>query len=608
MNSFRQFCRFAAVVILGTLACRGIARAAGRGVNGSPHDLLTSAVASDPLDRVCVFCHTPHNARPVDGPLWSRPLSGAIYQTYHSPTLKAAASTDTPLGQPTGASRLCLSCHDGTIALGSYTGSNGAGLPLPPGAANLGTDLSDDHPISFAYAASVAGGAELAPAGPLNARVKLDAAGMVQCTSCHDPHDNEFGNFLVMNNSNAGSPLCVACHQPAGWPSSVHNPAVTADPSLSAACLACHEVHSAPGPSQLLKYATEDELCYSCHGGSVSPPPPNVHALSAVAATARSAVVQSPTSVVSAAVNVKPLFGPSLYRHPVELFRGSGGKKDQLTAKQTRVTCSDCHNSHQVMGAGSSLPAGGALAGAVKGVRGISKDTHSAVVATAEYEICYKCHSGPYAGNFSGITESRPNRMIAEPDQMRRFDGMNPSFHPVTADRRTGGTSLLPQYQKEMVRISCTDCHNSDESKAAGGTGANGPHGSRYEHILIARYDMPPPATGQPYSTASYSLCFRCHSETYVMESGSGFVNKGVNEHAKHVISRGIPCFACHDPHGAPRARGATTANNAHLINFDRSYTSGVSVPIPLYVTNWQATGSCTVSCHKSGVTHAYAP
>ena len=62
--------------------------------------------------RVCVFCHAPHNASP-SGPLWNRAAPGSTYLPYSSSTAAAAP------GQPTGASLLCLSCHDGTIALGA---------------------------------------------------------------------------------------------------------------------------------------------------------------------------------------------------------------------------------------------------------------------------------------------------------------------------------------------------------------------------------------------------------------------------------------------------------------------------------------------------------
>ena len=63
--------------------------------------------------RICVFCHTPHNATP-ESPLWNRELEPQIYTVYASPTLRAGA-----LPQPFGPTKLCLTCHDGTIAMGA---------------------------------------------------------------------------------------------------------------------------------------------------------------------------------------------------------------------------------------------------------------------------------------------------------------------------------------------------------------------------------------------------------------------------------------------------------------------------------------------------------
>ena len=105
--------------------------------------------------QICVFCHTPHSAAP-SAPLWNRRSPGGTYTPYSSSTAIASP------GQPTGASILCLSCHDGTIALGEILSSStrismaGGVTTMPTGPGRLGTDLSDDHPISFAYTATLA--------------------------------------------------------------------------------------------------------------------------------------------------------------------------------------------------------------------------------------------------------------------------------------------------------------------------------------------------------------------------------------------------------------------------------------------------------------------
>ncbi|MBL8881220.1 MAG: cytochrome c3 family protein, partial [Phycisphaerales bacterium] len=189
----------------------------------SRHNLSASGpgpVRASTETEVCIFCHTPHGAS-GEAPLWNRTSSGANYTTYLSSTTKAA------IGQPTGSSRLCLSCHDGTIALGMVQSRtepipmSGGITTMPNGhPAHLGTDLSDDHPISFAYSSSLAAAnGQLRDPSALSGRVRLEN-GQLQCTTCHDPHDDANGSFLVMPNT--ASALCLECHAPNQWAGSSH--------------------------------------------------------------------------------------------------------------------------------------------------------------------------------------------------------------------------------------------------------------------------------------------------------------------------------------------------------------------------------------------------
>ena len=106
--------------------------------------------------QICIFCHTPHNSNPVAA-LWNRADIGSTYIPYTSSTTQSGA------GQPNGSSLLCLSCHDGTIALGnvlsrpSPIAMAGGVSTMPVNAPGyIGTDLSDDHPISFQYSSGLA--------------------------------------------------------------------------------------------------------------------------------------------------------------------------------------------------------------------------------------------------------------------------------------------------------------------------------------------------------------------------------------------------------------------------------------------------------------------
>ncbi|MBU5614603.1 cytochrome c3 family protein [Geomonas azotofigens] len=526
--------------------------------------------------RVCVFCHVPHNAT-TGTPLWSRPLSAETteYIPYRSSTLAATPKPD----RPTGASKLCLSCHDGTIALSSYAGSQNVGgtaIPREQGFTNpnLSTDLSDDHPISFAYTPALAVKSQLASPQSLPQEMRLEQGANLECTTCHDPHDNQYGNFLVLNNGDpnrpdyvAGSPLCTACHQPTNWGTSSHNNTQIA--SLATGCLGCHATHNAPWAVRLLRGVKQSDACLgNCHNG-----------------------------VEPASQNIKQLVGAGLYRHPVDDLVSDPvhDEKETLPAEKYHVQCVDCHNAHQVNSANAPMSSPPQVDGRLRGVR----IDNAGNVAANEYDVCYRCHAGDNAFRFASVTQTQANRVIIEANQAYRFDLRNPSFHPVAADRRGTGASLLASYQATMTRIYCSDCHGSSQSRKAGGTGPNGPHGSQYEHILLAQYFMPRVAdTRTPYNFSQYALCFRCHFDGYVMDSGSAFSNAGVNEHNKHVRERMIPCYVCHDPHGVSWRMQATPTNNAHLINLDKNYAAGAIVTSPVYVSSAAGQGSCTVNCH----------
>jgi predicted CXXCH cytochrome family protein len=123
-------------------------------------------------------------------------------------------------------SSLCLSCHDGTVAVNAQnnvsnntlgeamTGGTGAGSAFMSTAGNLGgtnTALSNDHPVNFTYADSTAADGTMltAATGQTVGTAKL-FTGKVQCASCHDVHDST--NVPFLRNTMSGSGLCLQCH------------------------------------------------------------------------------------------------------------------------------------------------------------------------------------------------------------------------------------------------------------------------------------------------------------------------------------------------------------------------------------------------------------
>jgi predicted CXXCH cytochrome family protein len=229
--------------------------------------------------EICVFCHTPHGAdvSTAGAPLWNKRFTTATAGTFSpyvvTSTLDGAYATDGTGsgGFLSGASLACLSCHDGTQAIdnllnapgsggmdatgggdsgrafvwtaGSNTNINAAGYLVSN--ANLGKDLSNDHPIGIRYC----GGGPVVSA-PTNACVDPDfvspssaligtstqfwvetgGAGRqktdmilynrnfalggtgpsVECASCHDVHSSQ-ALFLRMGSNNS-SQICLACH------------------------------------------------------------------------------------------------------------------------------------------------------------------------------------------------------------------------------------------------------------------------------------------------------------------------------------------------------------------------------------------------------------
>jgi len=185
--------------------------AVGQNIAGSAHDFSTETWNT--TDEICIVCHTPHNAdvTVADAPLWNHELTTSTFTLYTSPTL------DATLGQPTGSSKLCLSCHDGSVALENFSGAT-TGTHFITGGTLLGTDLSDDHPISFVYNTALAttdGGLNdpsVALSG-LGGTIAEDMlfGGTMQCASCHDVHNSAGVNDLLLK-SNSASALCLTCH------------------------------------------------------------------------------------------------------------------------------------------------------------------------------------------------------------------------------------------------------------------------------------------------------------------------------------------------------------------------------------------------------------
>lgn len=242
MIAFRKIVPLAAAVtaLLVSLVYQTDAAAPGPKVSaaGNKHNLsgqntgVNYKATNDPTNnprgqQICIFCHTPHNANVAgQAPLWNRAFSSQTFQRYTSTTLhiRHIGSAQYGVGaQPNGSSKLCLSCHDGVSKMGDLF----AGPAIPMSGSDVIAGLSSfnpttnkmltgHHPVSFVYLTGFNSAAQSGtiiaglPASyrfiPLSSAgkaklfdTKKNSNGWMQCTTCHDPHQNQSDEAICYN-------------------------------------------------------------------------------------------------------------------------------------------------------------------------------------------------------------------------------------------------------------------------------------------------------------------------------------------------------------------------------------------------------------------------
>lgn len=252
------------IALVALVSSLALAKVDKVGMIGGPHDLRYGQGYNSPVGgtdianqvngswvagtyTLCSFCHIAHKFKAEGGSgtpgelLWNHKLSTAQYTAYSSHYNSMPGGSTTPLsnGDTSNPSVLCLSCHDGTVAINeNYSDINNAKLgdvmiqeqyTIDPG------DIMRTHPINFSYDATLAtkDGTIKVPLNITNTNTpSVDAGGEIrlwntasvqnsmQCSTCHEPHSSAhlmFRDFTTAAGDRAASmgkswSWCLYCH------------------------------------------------------------------------------------------------------------------------------------------------------------------------------------------------------------------------------------------------------------------------------------------------------------------------------------------------------------------------------------------------------------
>jgi len=270
----------AAIIVMVGLA-RGHAWALGSespagGLTGTVHDFTGgfAGVTNTTTVGQCTFCHTPHGAITTTL-LWNHELSGQTYQWDTTATMAGTPYAKFADNAWLGPTAKCLSCHDGTVAIGAINwfdaGHGGPGAwpkggispwettPINPGHASLKgltsntatgqAQLAGIHPVAMPYpyngVASTYNGVTTGPnfipnqwqtTPPGNIRLYMETAGGgvsigyngaaavpaaaaglqgaagIECSSCHDVHNKITADGYLLVGKGTGTGTTYLCN------------------------------------------------------------------------------------------------------------------------------------------------------------------------------------------------------------------------------------------------------------------------------------------------------------------------------------------------------------------------------------------------------------
>ncbi len=569
------------------------------------------ADGSGPYDGVCEVCHTTtvHYTN----------VSGGVSDDRHNPAPQSCVSCH-PHNQGFYPVTDCFACHNAVTDMPGV-GPDGGRRQIVDNTGNgfgTGGDFKRYSHHVFGAIPSVSDCSKCHYMGDhMNGTVKL-----------LDP-DQGYLSVITYDPLNKASveTFCLNCHDAGGA-----NGAVTpfSDnlqvPVISAAlwnasshknnlsCLDCHDNghgsnkslmlgpfdYSGPGTGSDLMNE-EEAFCLQCHGGSGSANVKVQLAFSSYSNTATDYFKHNPQAtyrVHSADENDGNAFGGT-NRH---------------------VECVDCHNPHGVVSGTATAPA---MLPTLTGASGVTPLYNGPGAptgftwhnnASAEYEVCYKCHSSfttlptylpsgwdgaaLVADGLQKLTTGGVNNQIADNrDMAREFNPANKSFHPVMGTGTNAGinTQTFQTGWNSSSRMYCSSCHNNPMAANAGQ--GRGPHGSQNLHILDQRV---PGGAVANYKTnhntsvisSSNDVCGKCHQDASYWSNN---LNTRYPAHDAHINEYFGECYLCHDTHGSEQM---------HLINFNRNNPNCITSVTPNTQDAFNhavgSANSCVLTCHTT--------
>lgn len=211
-----------------------VATAADPELKATKHDFTSTGPVGSSFTgnagQWCMTCHTPHGGNSTQL-AWNQGLSTNATIGFGS-SQKTTAGTDLPtnIAAWSGTTKFCLSCHDGSVAVGTSSHDPWTTPVLITDADKIvgsGGNLSGTHPVGVPYAGETSAYnsitsqtsawnfetiADFSGSGVKLFKDPTTTARGIECATCHDPHNKQVYASAVKFLRVAPADLCQTCH------------------------------------------------------------------------------------------------------------------------------------------------------------------------------------------------------------------------------------------------------------------------------------------------------------------------------------------------------------------------------------------------------------